>query len=105
MLVILTNVTLHPCSERILEQKKRALLTKEAMEQEHVRRAEEERKQREAVRNQAKARRIVDAQRAQQRADLDLQQKTAYFKVCHFCCETTAGQLLRLQRSGKAAGD
>ena len=78
--------TLISCSERILEQKKRALLAKEATEQEHVRRAEEERKQRETVRNQAKARRIVEAQRAQQRAELDLQQKTAYFKVCHSTC-------------------
>lgn len=70
------------CSEQILEQKKRALLAKEALEEEHVRRAEEERRQREAARGQVKARRTVEAQRAQQRAELDLQQKTAYFKVC-----------------------
>ncbi len=69
------------CSEQILEQKKRALQAKEALEQEHLRNVEADKQAREAARNQAKARRIVEAQRAQQRAALDLQQKTSYFKV------------------------
>lgn len=69
------------CSERILEQKRRALLAKEALEQEHVQRAEQERRNREVTRSQSKARRIAEAQRAQQRAALDLQQKTTYFQV------------------------
>lgn len=89
------------CSELILEQKKRALMAKEVMEQEHVRRAEEDRKQREATRGQTKARRIVEAQRAQQRAELDLQQKTAYFKVsltqsCKFRAKRLFPDVLRL---------
>lgn len=69
------------CSEQILEQKKRALQAKEALEQEHLRNVEADKQAREAERNQAKARRIAEAQRAQQRAALDLQQKTNYFQV------------------------
>ena len=69
------------CSEQILEQKKRALQAKEAVQQEHLRNVEADRQSRETERAQAKARRIVEAQRAQQRAALDLQQKTAYFQV------------------------
>ena len=74
------------CSEQILEQKKRALQAKEAMEQEHLRNVEADKQAREAERNQAKARRIVEAQRAQQRAALDLQHKTAYFQVSSAMC-------------------
>ena len=84
------------CSEQILEQKRRALLAKEALEQEHVQRAEQERREREVLRTQAKARRIAEAQRAQQRAALDLQQKTTYFQVlistsqsCLLFCSTS----------------
>lgn len=69
------------CSEQILEQKKRALQAKEALEQEHLRNVETDKQAREAERNQAKAKRIAEAQRAQQRAALDLQQKTNYFQV------------------------
>ena len=69
------------CSEQILEQKKRALQAKEALEQEHLRNVEADKQAREAERNQAKARRIAEAQRAQQRAAMDLQQKTNYFQV------------------------
>jgi len=69
------------CSEQILEQKKRALQAKEALEQEHLRNVEADKQAQEAERNQAKARRIAEAQRAQQRAALDLQQKTNYFQV------------------------
>lgn len=73
------------CSEQILERKKQALQAKEALEQEQVRNTEAEKQAREAERSQAKARRIVEAQRAQQQAALDLQQKTAYFQVSqHF---------------------
>ena len=69
------------CSEQILEQKKHALQAKEALEQEHLRNIEADKQAREAQRNQAKARRIAEAQRAQQRAALDLQQKINYFQV------------------------
>lgn len=69
------------CSEQILQQKKRALQAKEALEQEQLRNVEADKQAREAERNQAKARRIAEAQRAQQRAALDLEQKTTYFKV------------------------
>lgn len=69
------------CSEQILQQKKRALQAKEALEQEQLRHVEADKQAREAERNQAKARRIAEAQRAQQRAALDLEQKTTYFKV------------------------
>ena len=64
-----------------MEQKKRALQAKEALQQEHLRNVEADKQSRETERAQAKARRIVEAQRAQQRAALDLQQKTAYFQV------------------------
>ena len=64
-----------------MEQKKRALQAKEAVQQEHLRSVEADKQTREAERVQAKARRIVEAQRAQQRAALDLQHKTAYFQV------------------------
>ena len=69
------------CSEQILEQKKRTMQAKEALEQEQVQHAEADKQAREAERNAAKARRIAEAQRAQQRAALDLQHKTAYFQV------------------------
>ena len=69
------------CSEEIFEQKKRALQAKEAQEQEHLRNVAAEQRARDAARSQTKARRIAEAQRAQQRAALELQQKTAYFKV------------------------
>ena len=71
------------CSEQILERKKQALQAKEALEQEQLRHVEADKQAREAERSQAKARRIVEAQRAQERAALDLQQKTAYFQVSH----------------------
>lgn len=77
------------CSEQILERKKQALQAKEASEQEQLRNVEADKQAREAQRSQAKARRIVEAQRAQQRAALDLQQKTAYFQVSH--SPTTCG--------------
>ena len=69
------------CSEQILERKKQALRAKEALEQEQLRNVEADKQAREAERSQAKARRIVEARRAQQRAALDLQQKTTYFQV------------------------
>lgn len=71
------------CSEQILERKKQALQAKEALEQEQLRNVEADKQAREAERSQAKARRIVEAQRAQQRAALDLVHKTAYFQVSH----------------------
>lgn len=75
------------CSEQILEQKKRALQAKEAVEWKQLQHAEVDKQAREAERTAAKARRIAEAQRAQQRAALDLQHKTAYFQVTFFCCK------------------
>ncbi|DBA76795.1 TPA: hypothetical protein ACH3X2_008818 [Trebouxia sp. C0005] len=79
-LVAMRNEEVHHKSEQILEQKKHALQAKEALEQEHLRNIEADKQAREAQRNQAKARRIAEAQRAQQRAALDLQQKINYFQ-------------------------
>lgn len=83
------------CSEQILERKKQALQAKEALEQEQLRNVEADKQAREAERSQAKARRNVEAQRAQQRAALDLQQKTAYFQVSYrpttFCLQKFFG--------------